>query len=149
MKDEKASLWEALYKTIFRKLTNKFPDYIKNTHNQERKEKYLDAAINYALGFSDIAVYGKYINCTEPKLYESGNILHKSGIKTPKIPDNAMSKSEIKSLIILSLREQISSAIDEIEAAVGKNGQIHQNNSIHKKQTNEITQNRKFSGPAL
>ena len=56
-------------------------------------------------------------------------------------------KSELDKL--KALRKQLSSAIDEIDAVVGKNGQIQQNISTHEKQANEMTQNRKFSGPTL
>ena len=50
---------------------------------------------------------------------------------------------------LLSLRSQLSSAIYEIDAVVGKNGQIQHNISTHEKQAKEIEQSRKFSGPTL
>lgn len=48
-----------------------------------------------------------------------------------------------------ALRSQLSSAINEIDAVVGKNGQVQQNISTHEKQADEITQSRKFAGPTL
>ena len=56
-------------------------------------------------------------------------------------------QSEINRL--LSLRKQLSSAIDEIDTVVGKNGQIQQNISTHEKPTAEINQSRKFFDPTL
>ena len=50
---------------------------------------------------------------------------------------------------LLSLRKQLSSAIDEIDAVIGKNGQIQQNIATHEKQSEEITQSQKRSVPTL
>lgn len=186
MKDNKYNLWYALYKKTLEKLQSRFPDYIKESKNWELHEMYDNAAIDVALGFSDIAVYGKYKNVKEINLYESEKILHESGIKTPKIPENTMTEEEITNLIIgrhhnktmqlsghgamlqmsleretnktpimcatdklLSLREQLSSAIDEIDAVMSKTGQIQQNIFTHEKQADEINQSRKFSDPTL
>ena len=48
---------------------------------------------------------------------------------------------------LLSLRKQISSAIEEIDSVIGKNGQIQQNISTHEKQSEEINKSQKRSGP--
>lgn len=50
---------------------------------------------------------------------------------------------------LLSLREQLSSAIEEIDSVIGKNGQIQQNISTHEKQSEEINKSQKRSGPTL
>ena len=100
MNDNKRHLWQSLYETILKKLESAFPDWLKNTHNQDRLEKYQNAAIDVALGFSDMAVYGEYKHCTEIDLYESEKILHKSGIKTPKMPDGKLSEQRIGELVI-------------------------------------------------
>lgn len=46
MNDNKRHLWQSLYETILKKIESAFPDWLKNTHNQDRLEKYQDAAIN-------------------------------------------------------------------------------------------------------
>lgn len=48
---------------------------------------------------------------------------------------------------LLSLRKQLSSAIEEIDSVIGKNGQIQQNISTHEKQSEEINKSQKRSGP--
>lgn len=56
--------------------------------------------------------------------------------------DNFLSyKKENNSLnnLLCQLRNELSSAIDKIDAVMGKNGQIQQNISTHEKQADEIT----------
>lgn len=120
MNNNKEQLWRNLYEVTLERLKSKFPDWIKNTHNLDRYEKYDNAAIDVALAFADISVYGEYKNCTEINLYESEKILHNSGIKTPKIPYGKLSEQEIEKLVMKNdiMQQSIDKVIQKMEEKI-------------------------------
>lgn len=54
MNNNKHHLWQSLYEIILKKLQSEFPDYIKETKNLERYEKFDNAAIDVALDLDDL-----------------------------------------------------------------------------------------------
>ena len=93
--------------------------------------------------------WGGYANPEEVKQF-----IDKGMESVEKIPQNSIDslKPEISSVNtsdamekLLSLRSQLSSAIEEIDSVIGKNGQIQQNISTHEKQAKEINQNKDTS----
>ena len=127
----------------------------------------ISAIKEYSTGVAEKYLFGSYITTDKEAMSQALSEINRCGITldpeslVQSIPveykaisyhtQYAMQKPTHKSEldILKALREQLSSAIDEIDAVVGKNGQIRQNISTHEKQANEMTQNRKFSGPTL
>lgn len=137
------------------------------TNVLSEEDSLISAIKEYSTGIAEKYLFGRYITTDKEAMSEALSEINRCGITldpeslVQSIPveykaisyhtQYAMQKPTHKSELdkLKALREQLSSAIDEIDAVVGKNGQIQQNISTHEKQANEMTQNRKFSGPTL
>lgn len=130
-------------------------------------DSLISAIKEYSTGIAEKYLFGRYITTDKEAMSEALSEINRCGITldpeslVQSIPveykaisyhtQYAMQKPTHKSELdkLKALREQLSSAIDEIDAVVGKNGQIQQNISTHEKQANEMTQSRKFVSHTL